>query len=164
MGEEIERKWLVNEIPFDLTGFPSNEINQGYMEVSDSKNDEVRVRRKGNKYFLTIKRGEGVKREETEVEISAETYYNIWSLPTLSKVEKIRYDILNNEHLIELDIYKGKLEGLVTAEVEFENIEASQSYNFPEWFGKEVTDDKRYKNKNLAMNGLASLRSRSAID
>ena len=156
MRYEIERKWLVNDkvVPKDLFQSPFFRIDQGYLEVLDSENDEARIRRKGDKYFLTLKKGEGIKREENEVEIPSETYNLFLSLPNLNKLEKIRYEIPDRKYTIELDIYVGNLEGLATAEVEFENILESQSYIPPEWFGREITGDKRYKNKNLAMNGL----------
>lgn len=156
MKYEIERKWLVNDkvVPKDLFQSPFFRIDQGYLEVLYSENDEVRIRRKGDRYFLTLKKGEGVKREENEVEIPSETYNLLLSLPNLNKIEKIRYEIPDGKHTIELDIYTGNLEGLATAEVEFENILESQSYIPPEWVGREITEDKYYKNKNLAMKGL----------
>jgi adenylate cyclase len=155
MGDEIERKWLVKRTPKDLSANPSFRIDQGYLEVSDSENNEFRTRRKGDRYFLTIKKGTGVKREETEIEIPQKTYDSLWALPVWNKIEKTRYGISDGEHLIELDIYAGKLEGLIVAEVEFGGVEASQSYRPPVWFDREVTDDANYKNKNLARNGLS---------
>ncbi len=56
--------------------------------------------------------------------------------------------------MIEIDIYKGKLEGLVSAEIEFDNEIEADSFEFPEWFGKELTSDIRYKNINLAKFGI----------
>lgn len=155
MGYEIERKWLVDDksVPQHLFQVPLR-VDQAYLTVLDSKNDEARVRRKGDRYFLTIKKGEGVKREETEVEIPYETYDAIRSLPNLNRIEKLRYEIPDGKHTIELDIYDGGLERLVTAEVEFDSLEESKSYIPPIWFGREVTEDKRYKNKNLAVYGL----------
>ena len=156
MRYEIERKWLVNDkvVPKDLFQSPFFRIDQGYLEVLYSENGEVRIRRKGDRYFLTLKKGEGVKREENEVEIPYETYNLLLSLPNLNKIEKICYEIPDGKHTIELDIYTGNLEGLATAEVEFENILESQSYIPPEWVGREITEDKYYKNKTLAMKGL----------
>ena len=40
------------------------------------------------------------------------------------------------------------------AEVEFESEEESSSFEPPSWFSKEITHDERYKNKNLALNGM----------
>ncbi len=50
----------------------------------------------------------------------------------------------------ELDVYHGKLDGLVVAEVEFPTEEAANLFEKPAWFGAEVTYDDRFRNKNLA--------------
>lgn len=49
-------------------------------------------------------------------------------------------------------MYEGELAGLVVAEVEFLSEEESEKFIAPDWFGADVTDDKKYKNKNLATN------------
>jgi adenylate cyclase len=55
---------------------------------------------------------------------------------------------------IELDVYRGDLAGLVTAEIEFESLQASRAFEAPAWLAEEVTDDPRYKNQSLAVHGL----------
>ena len=70
------------------------------------------------------------------------------------RIEKIRYEIEYETSLIELDIYRGSLEKLITAEVEFKTESESTKFQTPSWFGREITDDKRYKNKNLALYGI----------
>ncbi len=48
MPQEIERKFLVNELPADLENYPHNEIMQGYLIIKE--NDiEVRIRKKGER-------------------------------------------------------------------------------------------------------------------
>ena len=56
--------------------------------------------------------------------------------------------------MIELDVYDGALTGLLTAEVEFASLEASVAFRPPPWLNREITEDKRYKNKNLAVKGM----------
>ena len=66
-------------------------------------------------------------------------------------VEKTRYEIpLAGGIVAELDVYHGKLDGLITVETEFESEKQANAFSPPSWFGKDVTTDKRYKNKNLA--------------
>ena len=61
--------------------------------------------------------------------------------------------------VIELDIYKDQLTGLAVAEVEFSGVdneaalEVAGRFVPPSWFGAEITEDTRYKNKNLALYG-----------
>ena len=78
----------------------------------------------------------------------------LWPMTEGRRVEKIRYDITHEDHVIELDVYSGALSGLLTAEVEFPSLEASAAFHPPPWLGQEITEDKRYKNKNLALDGL----------
>lgn len=156
MSQEIERKFLVNELPADLENYPHNEIMQGYLIVTD--NDiEVRLRKKSDKYFETVKAGSGLVRKESEKEIPKEAFWDHWPHTEGKRVEKIRYEILYNGKLIELDIYSGGLQGLAVAEVEFDSEEDSVSFEPPSWFGEEVTHDERYKNKNLALYGKPSV-------
>ena len=54
------------------------------------------------------------------------------------------------KYIIEIDKYCSRLDGLIVAEVEFETEEEANLFALPEWFGREVTYDKRFKNKNLA--------------
>jgi adenylate cyclase len=43
----------------------------------------------------------------------------------------------------------------VLVEVEFDSDEAMAGFDPPAWFGIEVTDDRRYTNAGLALDGLA---------
>ena len=152
MSHEIERKFLVNELPPDLENYPHNEIMQGYLIITD--NDiEVRIRKKGEKFYETVKAGSGLVRKESQKDIPEQAFWDHWPLTEGKRVQKIRYDINHAGKLIELDIYSGDLEGLIVAEVEFESEEESVSFDPPTWFGEEVTRDERYKNKNLALHG-----------
>ena len=49
---------------------------------------------------------------------------------------------------------RGKLEGLVTAEVEFPDEDAANQFRAPDWLGREVTGDDQYSNQSLARHGL----------
>ena len=156
MSHEIERKFLVKELPADLENYPHSAIMQGYLIITD--NDiEVRIRKKGDKYFETVKAGSGLVRKESEKEIPKEMFWDHWPLTEGKRVEKVRYDIEYGGKLIELDIYSGELEGLAVAEVEFDSEQESVSFEPPSWFGEEVTHDERYKNKNLALHGKPSV-------
>ncbi len=150
--QEVERKWLVIEQP-DLTGLKGKEVVQGYIAVT-ADGTEVRIRQKGDKYFQTIKSDGGLVRGEVEIELTKEQYEDLWQATAGRRLEKTRYEIALDGAKIELDVYNGDLTGLVVAEVEFPSIRDSETFSQPAWFGREVTEDKRYKNKNLALNGL----------
>ena len=151
MSREIEKKYLVNIFPEISDNIIRNEIMQGYVFITDSM--ELRLRKKSDKYFQTIKTGEGLNRGEFEVELSANQFDVLWPLTENKRVEKTRYEINYSGFLVELDVYKGILGGLMTAEVEFNSEDEIQNFNPPDWFGEDITLDKRYKNKSLALNG-----------
>ena len=78
----------------------------------------------------------------------------LWPLTKGKRIEKTRYEINYMNSIIELDIYIGNLETLITAEVEFTSEEESKKFEPPDWLGEEITLDNRYKNKNLALKGI----------
>ena len=150
---EIERKFLVETPPDDLDARPHREIVQGYLAIA-SDGTEVRLRRKGHKHFQTVKSGGTRTRAEHEVELTRDQFEALWPATEGRRVEKVRYEIHDGSDLIELDVYHGRLAGLITAEVEFSSESQCKNFVPPPWFGKELTDDPRYKNKNLAQHGL----------
>jgi adenylate cyclase len=154
-GIEIERKFLVERPPDDLDAHPSGEIKQGYLAITDDV--EVRVRRYGDRSFLTVKSSGNESRVEEEIEIDARRFDALWPLTEGRRIEKRRYRIATGDDLtIELDVYHGRLTGLVSAEVEFGSRADADRFAPPPWFGHEVTEDPRYKNKRLATDGLPS--------
>jgi CYTH domain-containing protein len=153
MAHEIERKFLVKELPPEIDRYPHSEIIQGYLMITD--NDvEVRVRKRAGRCTHTVKSGTGLVRKEAQKDITEQEFFEHWPETQGKRVLKVRYDIDYEDVLIELDIYSGSLEGLIVVEVEFESEEESLRFEPPEWFGEEVTLDERYKNKNLALHGM----------
>lgn len=149
---EIERKYLIADIPHDIEQYPYDKIRQGYIDTS--KSHEIRLRDKGGKFIQSFKKGSGEVREEIEIELTKIQFQKLWPLTAGKRLEKVRYKIPFHSHLIELDIYSAGLNGLVIGEVEFKSTIVSHGFKPPAWFGQEVTFDERYKNKNLAITGL----------
>ena len=150
---EIERKFIVVKAPPGLEHYPHAVIRQGYLAL-DPDGTEVRIRQKGDRFFQTLKRGAGLQRLEVEILLTAAQFEALWPLTDGRRVEKTRYDIAFEGHVIELDVYEDALAGLLTAEVEFASLEASVAFQPPLWLNREITEDKRYKNKNLAVYGM----------
>ena len=158
--QEIERKFVIRSINFPLDNYPFEDIRQGYL-VTCKDGNEARVRQKGENYFLTIKKGAGLERQETEIAISKNQFEQLYPATADERLEKRRYIIRNENYVIELDIFAGKLKGLMLAEVEFNTVDESNGYKAPGWFDREVTDDERFANRNLAKYGLPSLSDES---
>ena len=151
MSEEIEKKFLLRSLPNGIT--KGTKILQGYLSVGDP---EVRVRAKGERYFLTRKEGEGFVRSEEEYEISNKVFEILWSLTEKARIEKTRYEIIGADNLVwEIDEFQtGATEGLFLAEVELpdESIVPEIPPAISEVIEIDVTNDEVYKNKNFAIN------------
>ena len=151
---EIERKWLVPELPADLSHHPAHEIDQGYLALTP-EGVEVRVRRKGDGRFLTVKHGPGLSRVEVEVPLEPGDFDALWPLTEGKRLRKTRYDVpWRDGRKIELDVYADQLAGLRVAEVEFDDEASARAFTPPEFFGREITGDPAYRNEKLAREGL----------
>ena len=127
-------------------------ILQGYIAHDDHM--EVRIRQYGNDHFLTIKEGSGLVRHETEIEITPGQFLALWPSTAGRRLEKIRSIVNYGSFQIEVDCYRGDLESLLVAEVEFASVEESESFEPPDYFGQEVTGVAVYKNLSLAIHGV----------
>jgi adenylate cyclase len=147
---EIERKFLLKSLPDNMRG--ETEILQGYLAHDEQM--EVRIRRKGETHFLTVKEGRGLMRRESEIEISSHQFHTLWPATDGRRLEKIRSLVNHGRHLIEVDCYRGDLVPLLIAEVEFSSVEESEQFDKPDYFGEEVTEVDAYKNRSLALHGI----------
>ena len=139
MGIEIERKYLVTQLPELESG---TRIVQGYLTFDPV----VRVRLKGSKGRLTIKfRAEGITRQEYEYEIPSADAEELLKQCQGSLIEKVRHNIGR----IELDVFEGDNAGLIVAEIEL--TDEDERVELPTWIGREVTGLERYFNSQLVM-------------
>lgn len=141
---EIERKFLVTEPPADV---PATRIRQGYLSTEPA---EVRLRSSdGQTFELTVKSVGGLERTEVSLPLTSDQFEELWPLAHAT-VEKRRslHDV--DGRTAEVDVYGGKLGGLVVVEVEFPSGDEAAEFTPPSWFGTEVTEDRRYRNSALA--------------
>jgi CYTH domain-containing protein len=153
-GIEIERKFLVTELPSDVDRYPAEPVEQGYLAITE-QGVEVRLRRRADRTLLTVKSGPGLVRVEEEIPIEERRFTSLWPLTEGRRVTKRRHLVpLGPEGLVaELDVYTGELDGLLTAEIEFPSEAASAAFVPPPWLGAEITGDARYANQSLAVHG-----------
>jgi CYTH domain-containing protein/CHAD domain-containing protein len=151
---ERERKFLVAALP-DLPD-EGTTFRQGYLAIEGSVS--VRVRDAGpDGCTLTVKAGRGAVRTELEFEINAEQFAAAWKHTRGRCIHKARHRVGFGEHTVELDVFHGDLQGLVLAEVEFDDDESMAAFEPPDWFGAEVTDDESYTNAALAVHAPSGL-------
>lgn len=144
---EIERKYLIHELPEHLESYPHKEFTQAYLCTEPV----VRVRREGDAYVLTYKSKGLMVREEYNMPLTQEAFEHLLKKADGTIITKTRYVIPEKDGLkIELDIFHGKHEGLVLAEVEFPTEEMANAYEPPAWFGEDVTLSTKYHNSNLS--------------
>jgi adenylate cyclase len=151
---EIERKWRLSEIPSDVIFEKTSTIQQGYIVT---KNGELRIRKVDKAAVITIK-GEGaLVRNEWEQPLP-DWAFDILKNQTIGRViDKQRHTLVLNNRVCELDEYQGDFAGLVILECEFPNMSDAKRYELPkDWMtvSREVTHDKRYKNKSIALKGI----------
>lgn len=162
---EIERKFLIKELPADLDSYRFHHIEQAYLNLSPV----VRVRKEDDIYYLTYK-GKGLMaREESNLPLNEESYYHLREKADGKIISKKRYLIPllhpkfqtkagfptppeDYKLTIELDVFDPPFAPLIMAEVEFGSKEAAEAFLPPEWFGEEVTYCKEYHNSYLAMS------------
>ena len=148
---EIERKYLVKSDDFKSVFSKKSEIAQGYL--SSVAERTVRVRIKGEKGFLTIKgigNETGISRFEWEKEIAVDEAKQLLKLCEKGVIEKTRYEVNYQNHIIEIDVFHGENEGLILAEIELKD--ENETIEKPDWLGEEVTNDKQYYNSYISQN------------
>lgn len=155
---EIERKYLI-EYP-DKTALERAEgvrvkrIEQTYLLAADGETRRVRkMEERGvTRYIETRKyRVSNLRATEEEKELSADEYDALLAFadPDLRPICKTRYAIPYAGHTVEVDLYDF-WQDLATAEVEL--ADEREAVELPPYLRviREVSDDKRYKNVNLA--------------
>lgn len=151
MNQEIERKFLASQIPVETLQLVTDSvpIQQGYLCCSEDA--EVRIRKKGNKAFLTTKKGHGISRQEVEISITEDQFQELWPATAGKRIEKVRSQLkISNDLVAEIDVFSGENQGLILIEVEFENEMNAHQFRPPAWFGIDVTFDNAYRNAFLA--------------
>jgi CYTH domain-containing protein len=151
-GTEIERKFLLDELPRALAFARRKAILQGYLALDGDT--EVRVRRSAGGDTLTIKHGSGEVRVEEELALDGRQGDALWELTDGRRMQKTRREMRVDGMLVEIDEYSGGLDGLIVAEVEFDDEEAARAFTPPAWFGREVTGEAAYANRSLSVDGL----------
>lgn len=164
MKQEIERKYAIEYLPKELDIESIVNIEQAF--IYKDINTIIRIRKIEEKkptqkqfYIYTVKTKGDIqydneyniaRKYEIETEITKEEYENLINKKISNIINKTRITtIISDNKMIEIDIYDDYLEGLLTAEVEFENEEEAQKFIKPDWLGKEI-GYKELSNRKLA--------------
>lgn len=144
---EIERKYLITELPQDLEKYSKRELEQGYLCTEPV----IRIRKDNDNYELTYKSKGLMVREEHTLPLTKDSYEHLKQKVDGRIISKTRYLIPFDEKLtIELDVFHNDLAPLLLAEVEFPSEELANAFLPPSWFAEDVTFSTQYHNSNLS--------------
>ncbi len=144
---EIERKFLISDVPVNLKDYPCHAIEQAYL----CTDPVVRIRRQDTDYYLTYKSKGLMAREEYNLPLNRDAYEHLKTKADGNIITKKRYCIPYRDiWTIELDVFEGCFAGLMLAEVEFASEKEADGFVPPDWFGEEVTWSNRYHNSTLS--------------
>ena len=144
---EIERKFIPKCLPDNLDSYEHHDIQQAYLNTSPV----IRIRKQDEDYFLTYKGSGMMSREEYNLPLNQKSYFHLLTKADGNIITKTRYrSPLFNSLTAELDIFHDIFDGRLLVEVEFNSIEDANSFIPPEWFGEDVTYDKKYHNSNMS--------------
>lgn len=144
---EIERKYLIHQLPFALDTYPCHLIEQAYLNTDPV----IRIRREDDSYYMTYKSKGLMVREEYNLPLTHDAYQHLLPKADGNIITKQRYCIpLSDTLTAELDIFLDTFSPLMLVEVEFPNEASAESFSAPSWFGEEVTFSTAYHNSTLS--------------
>lgn len=152
---ELERRFLVGELPADVGRFEGWRIVDRYID-----NTALRLRRMEPTACSPVIFKLGQKHVPSPPDFSRMTITNMYlssqEYATLSglrasELRKARRLATHNGRIFNVDAFEGALAGLVLAETSFETeAELSQGFELPPWIVAEVSDDVRFTGGALA--------------
>ncbi len=150
---EVERKWLLANIPSACDNIEPIRITQAYLSG-------IRIRRANSKTYITVKSTGNLARLEWEKPIPRWVFEQL-IVESKCVITKKRYVIRKNLPALTIDVFEGQLSGLVLLEAEWiaettpdDAVNLALSYELPSIFtsATEVTHDQRFHNYCLAQN------------
>jgi adenylate cyclase len=142
---EIERKWLIAEMP-DLSALHKLEFERYFVYIGEDV--EIRVQRVNDRYSFERKQEQSsTTRDEQRLDITPAEFSFFKSIATKG-IRRDAYELSRNPDT-SIKIYHGDYEGLVRVEVEFQSEDDARSFIPPSWFGPEITETALGRDKNL---------------
>ncbi len=154
----IEKKYLLND---SVNSFikrhklSKNNISQFYTQVKICK--EVRYRKIDDTFFKTVRTGSEVRENIVNKSISHKKYLQAKEKKIGKVLKKERFTLADDLQNFAIDRYKKHLKNITILEVSFKSLEEAETFKLPDtlkvYIQKDVSDDDRYRNKNLALLG-----------
>jgi CYTH domain-containing protein len=155
---EIERKFLLNDVPPEAVAMPPIVIEQGWIpgttlreRLRRSTYPDGRVR-----CTRTIKLGRPEARIEIEEDTGQGIFQAMWTLTSSARIRKRRHVVRDAVHVWEIDVFADR--DLVLAEVELDAEDTPVA--IPGWLApymvREVTGETAYLNSQMARPDIAN--------
>jgi CYTH domain-containing protein len=144
MALEHERTFLAKSLPADLKRSPSKEIIDIFMPT-DARHPNLRIRKNGEKYEVTkkypVKEGDATVQHEFTTPIIKEEFEEFSSSLAGKRSSKTRYYYKHGGKIFEFTVYHDALAGLVTIDVEFEDVGSMEAFVMPEFCLADVSQE-----------------------
>jgi len=142
MEVELERTFLIKEMPKDLKQCKSIEIFDAYVPQL-VPHPILRIRKKGNVFEMTKKapiKNDSSEQTEQTIFLSEQEFAELSNLKG-KRLRKIRYYYPLNGKTAEIDVFLDDLEGLVLVDFEFNSLEEKTNFTMPDFCLADVTQE-----------------------
>ena len=139
---EHEQTYLLARLPEGLERCDREQMTDVYFPVS-SANPKLRLRKSGDRHGLTKKSviGEDAsQQEERTIPLTEEEFETLTQAPGKT-VKKTRYYYPYKGKTMEIDVFRGDLQGLALAELEFDEEASKASFARPDFCLADVTHE-----------------------
>lgn len=147
MQTEIERKWLVKELP-DLSKYKAIEYERHFLSISPNR--EERIQRVGDKYEYEVKETNNVYKSVKSKKIISVADFERYKTKSIKSITRSSYTIQKSPE-ISVKIYHGIYKGLIRVEAEFSSESEAKIFVPPDWFGTEITNTILGRDSKLVM-------------
>ena len=136
MSKEIERKYLIKQVP-NLKNIKPIRYERYY--INDNIDNQIRVQKKADKFILEIKtKVSDIEYKKEKQEITEQEFLKL--IKDCKRLIIRDSYLINEKPNITIKIYHGIYKGLIRVEVEFNNEYEYSNFEIPKWFGKDITD------------------------
>jgi len=158
--QELELTYLAKYLPKGLKKCRKVKMIDHYIPAS-RLHPSIRIRKKNNYYELSRKAPISKKdlsvQEEINIKLDQDEYKTLIKIPA-KVIHKIRYYYPYQGRIAEIDIFLGKLKGLVTVEFEFKKIQEMRKFKMPDFCLADVTHEKQSAGGHIAGRSYRDLK------
>lgn len=136
MSKEIERKYLIKKMP-NLKNIKPIRYERYY--INDNIDNQIRVQKKSDKFILETKtKISDIEYKKEKQEITEQEFSKL--IKDCKKVIIRDSYLIKEKPNITIKIYNGIYQGLIRAEIEFNNEYEYSNFKIPKWLGKDITN------------------------